>query len=125
MTGQGKTIGVEWRIREKISDILIHSHFPPFFLLCFVILLILFSLDIVTTDLVLNQGGYEKNIIMANIVHFPILHLLLKWLVLIFVLTIARIAENAIRGTGTLALAIVIGWYGVVITNNIHVLLSV
>ncbi|OPY44006.1 MAG: hypothetical protein A4E42_01117 [Methanoregulaceae archaeon PtaU1.Bin222] len=91
--------------------------------LAIIILGTLLLLDILTTGLVLAVGGYETNVFMKGIVQIPMVHLLLKWLVLVFVVIMARFCNRFIEGTGIYVLAVIIGWYSFVIANNTLVFL--
>lgn len=94
-------------------------------LFCNVVMIyVLFALDVATTDQILSLGGYEINTLMAAVVQFPLLHLVLKGLVLFFIAMIAVWSEEKVRYSGMTALLIVICWYGFVIANNMTVLIS-
>ncbi len=89
-----------------------------------VILGVLLLLDVLTTSLVLKVGGYETNVLMEGIVTVPMVHLLFKWLFLVLVVIAARFADHTVKGTGIYIMAVIIGWYSLVIANNTLVFLK-
>jgi hypothetical protein len=95
----------------------------PFFL-GMVFLSVLFSLDVITTSIILKLGGVELNGVMAPVVTSMPLHALLKWAVIVFIIAIARWCDDKVRNAGLLMVAIVIVWYGIVIMNNTAVMMD-
>lgn len=95
----------------------------PFFL-GMILLSVLFSLDIITTTIILKLGGVELNSVMTPIVSSMPLHALLKWAVVVFIVTIARWCDEKVKNCGLLMLTIVIIWYGIVIWNNTTVMMD-
>lgn len=95
----------------------------PFFL-GMVFLSVLFSLDVITTSIILKLGGVELNGAMAPVVTSMPLHALLKWAVIIFIVAVARWCDGKVRNAGLLMVAIVIIWYGIVIFNNTTVMMD-
>jgi len=83
-------------------------------------LIVLNVLDIVTTDLVLRQGGVERNPFVQPLVHDMVQLSLLKAAVLSVVgLLIARASDSRLPDV---ALVGATGWYGAVISWNLAVL---
>ncbi|MFA5003537.1 MAG: DUF5658 family protein [Methanolinea sp.] len=103
---------------------LVKSDIPVPLFFNVVMIYILFALDVVTTDQILSMGGYEINTLMAYVVQFPLLHLVLKGLVLLFIASVAVWSEEKVRYSGISTLLVVICWYGFVIANNVTVLIA-
>jgi len=90
-------------------------------------ILTLFALcftDVITTAFILSHGGYEMNPVMIPIVTVPVLHVLLKWFVVMFITVIAAVSERLIPRSGMLILCVIIGWYIMVVGHNTTVLLN-
>jgi len=87
------------------------------------ILGMLFLLDIVTTQIILFSGGVELNPLMAGIVAYPVLHLVIKTLLLLVIFLVSRIAEMRVKGSGALFYCALITLYLFVIINNLFVIL--
>ncbi len=87
-------------------------------------LAILFLLDCITTELILILGGVELNPVMAGIVASPLLHMAVKAAVFLFVIATTGYAERRVPASGAVALSAIILWYGVVIGNNLGVLVG-
>jgi hypothetical protein len=87
-------------------------------------LAILFLLDCITTELILIRGGVELNPVMEGIVASPILHLAIKAAVFLIVIITTSYARRRVPVSGILALAVIILWYGVVIGNNLGVMME-
>ncbi|MFA4861865.1 DUF5658 family protein [Methanoregula sp.] len=83
------------------------------------ILGMLFFLDILSTEIILKSGGVEQNPVMEGIVQWPLLHLVVKSLLLVLVIFMARAAEGQIRGSGKIFFVFIIGMYILVIGNNL------
>lgn len=107
-----------------MREVLVKSDIPAPLFFTVVMIYILFSLDVATTDQILAMGGYEINTLMSPVVEFPLFHLVLKGLVLLFIAAVGVWAEGKIRCSGTVALLVVICWYGFVIANNVSVLIA-
>ena len=103
---------------------LVKSDIPSPLFFNVVMIYVLFALDVATTDQILSLGGYEINTLMSYVVQFPLLHLVLKGFVLLFIATVAVWSEEKVRYSGMAALLVVICWYGFVIANNVTVLIS-
>jgi hypothetical protein len=83
-----------------------------------VILYILFSIDIVTTEAILRLGGVELNRLMTEIVSYPMGHIALKGAVLTLVAGVCVWAEERIARSGIATMAIIIAFYMVVALHN-------
>lgn len=87
----------------------------------FTALLILYALcffDVLTTILVLMNGGVELNPLMVAFAASPVMHLLLKWLFVFVVYLLASGAERSIRHSGLLIMGVAILYYLFVILHN-------
>jgi len=58
---------------------------------------VLFIVDIITTTIGLQKGGYEQTLFMIPFVENPILHLLIKIIAFIFILGVVEGAFNFIN----------------------------
>ncbi len=87
------------------------------------ILAFLFLLDILTTQMILLMGGVELNPAMAGIVTSPLLHAIIKCIILIAVVPVALISEARVKRSGVALYAILIAIYIFVMANNIAVLI--
>jgi len=85
-------------------------------------LILLFSVDIITTEMILALGGSELNRLMAGVVAYPMAHLALKGIVLIYITGICMWAEKKITQSGVTAMAIIVAFYVVVALHNMSVL---
>ncbi|HIH27808.1 MAG TPA: hypothetical protein HA256_07575 [Methanoregulaceae archaeon] len=85
-------------------------------------LILLFSIDIITTDLILSLGGMELNRLMAGVVAYPVAHLALKGVVLIYIVGVCTWAEQRIARSGVTAMAVIVAFYVVVALHNMSVL---
>jgi len=83
------------------------------------ILSALFILDVLTTQIILSCGGVEYNPFMAGIVQNPIIHVLVKMLLLILVVLVAKYSEIQLRGSGASLFFVIIGGYGICVGNNL------
>ena len=108
----------------SVREMLVKSDIPSPLFFNVVMIYVLFALDVATTDQILSLGGYEINTLMSYVVQFPLLHLVLKGLVLLFIAAVAVWSEEKVRYSGMAALLVVICWYGFVIANNVTVLIS-
>jgi hypothetical protein len=79
----------------------------------------LFVLDILTTEVILSGGGVEYNPFMAGIVRNPLLHIVVKLMLLVLVGLAAKYSEDTLKGSGTILVIVIIGWYLVCVSNNI------
>ena len=86
------------------------------------LLILLFSVDIITTEMILALGGSELNRLMAGVVAYPMAHLALKGIVLIYITGICMWAEKKITQSGVTAMAIIVAFYVVVALHNMSVL---
>jgi hypothetical protein len=87
-----------------------------------ILLAVLFGFDIATTDLILLLGGYEQNPLMAFIIQYPILHIAIKGLVIIFITLVVQYSDYKVKGSGIWILLPVILLYSYVVYNNATVL---
>lgn len=83
------------------------------------ILSALFILDVLTTEIILSGGGVEYNPFMAGIVQNPLVHVLVKMLLLILVVFAAKHSEAMVKGSGTMLFIVIIGWYLLCVGNNL------
>lgn len=88
------------------------------------ILAVLFVLDVLTTEIILSDGGVEYNPFMAGIVQNPLIHILIKLLLLILVVIAAQYSEDTLKGSSMTLFIIVIGWYLICIGNNLGSILN-
>jgi len=88
------------------------------------VLAILFLLDCITTELVLIGGGMELNPVMVGIVASPALHLAVKGAVFLFILGATGYAGRQVQSSGVVALSAIIIWYGMVVGNNLGILIG-
>lgn len=86
------------------------------------ILTLLFSIDIVTTELILRLGGTELNRLMAGVVAFPVAHIVVKGAVLVLVAGVCVWAEERIARSGIAAMAIISAIYVIVALHNAETL---
>jgi len=96
----------------------LHSEFRFPIFLGFILLSVLFGLDVVTTSLVLFMGGYEQNTVMAVVVHYPAIHLAIKGIALIAIAFITQYGDQVTHGKGLVILGPVLLFYAFVIVNN-------
>jgi len=94
--------------------------FPLF--LGVILLAVLFGLDIATTNMILLLGGYEQNVIMALVINHPVIHIMIKGAAIVLITLIVQYSECKIKGSGLVALLIVILLYSYVIFNNVMVM---
>jgi hypothetical protein len=83
----------------------------------------LFLLDIVTTQIILFQGGVEMNPFMAGIVASPALHLIIKAAILLLIFSVSIIAEQQVKGSSAVFYCVLITLYLFVFINNMFVIL--
>ncbi|MDO9033876.1 MAG: DUF5658 family protein [Methanoregula sp.] len=88
------------------------------------ILSALFFLDVLTTQFILSCGGVEYNPFMAGIVQIPIVHVLVKMLLLILVILVAKYSEIQLKGSGTSLFFVIIGWFILCVGNNLGFIVS-
>jgi len=89
-------------------------------LLLFGLLLVLLAGDVATTTYALQEAGCrEGNPVAAVFVGLPTLHLLIKLSFAVVVLLLARQADRMIPGSGTWCVAAAVGFYMVVVANNL------
>ena len=89
-------------------------------LLLFGLLLVLLVGDVVTTAYALQEAGCrEGNPVAAVFVGSPTLHLLIKLSFAGVVLLLARQADRMVPGSGTWCVAAAVGFYTVVVANNL------
>jgi hypothetical protein len=86
------------------------------------ILAALFTLDIVTTHLILWLGGIELNPVMTGIVASPSAHIAVKAATLLLIITVSLIAEANVKGSTIGFYAAIIALYILVLVNNTIVL---
>ncbi|MDD1701669.1 MAG: DUF5658 family protein [Methanoregula sp.] len=87
------------------------------------VIAMLFLLDILTTQEILNLGGVELNPAMVGIVGLPLMHVLIKFGFLLAVIPVTLVAESKVKGSGFYFYAALIALYTVVLINNALVLL--
>jgi hypothetical protein len=81
-------------------------------------------LDVATTTMVLSQGGIELNPLMEKFAGSPLMHLLLKWLVVFFIFLAASYCEQKLRKSGIIILGVMILWFLVVVIHNVFILVT-
>lgn len=84
------------------------------------ILLFLFGLDIATTEFILQNGGYEMNILMQSVVSSGLFHVFVKLIVFLVTGLIVICSNSKIKNSGTITLYLIIGWYLIVALHNLH-----
>ncbi|MDP3564312.1 MAG: DUF5658 family protein [Methanoregula sp.] len=89
----------------------------PLFRLLLVLYFLCF-LDVVTTILIIRYGGTELNPFMTMFAVSPLMHLLLKWLVVFIIFLLASASEQKIRNSGVIIMGIACLWYVVVVLHN-------
>lgn len=104
--------------RRQESYVLDHGS-DCWLIVCASILSALFILDILTTEIILSGGGVEYNPFMAGIVQNPIVHVLVKILLLILVVFMAKYSEKTVKGSSTMLFTVIIGWYLLCVGNNL------
>ena len=105
--------------RSDISRYFVHTNSDNVtFFVAIIILGVLLNLDVLTTSLVISLGGYEMNPIMAGVVGVSMIHLFVKWLVLVFVVLVATLSDRIMNGAGICVMCVIIGWYSLVVANN-------
>ncbi|HQA80855.1 MAG TPA: DUF5658 family protein [Methanoregulaceae archaeon] len=110
---------LSWFRKSDISRFFLHANSDNLtFFVAIIILGVLLNLDVLTTSLVISLGGYEMNPLMAGVVGVPMIHLFVKWLVLIFVVLVATFSDRIMNGTGICVMCVIIGWYSLVVANN-------
>ena len=92
-------------------------------LLGFLVAALLFW-DAITTSLILGLGGYELNPVMIQIVQDPYVHLAFKILFAFLIVLISINAERKVPLSGSAFLCSIVVIYGIVIWNNVNVLLG-
>ena len=100
------------------------SNIEGVFFLEVITLYILFGMDIATTAVVLSAGGSEMNTLMTPVVGNTFIHLLVKGVILVFVVSVARWAELKIHHSGVITMGIIIIWYAWVLFNNFCILMG-
>jgi len=83
----------------------------------------LFFLDIGTTQVILWMGGVELNPLMTGIVTMPVLHILIKSVILLSAALVALLAERYVRGSSVYLYGILIPLYILIVVNNLFVIL--
>lgn len=83
----------------------------------------LFLLDIGTTQLILWMGGVELNPLMTGIVAMPVLHILIKSVILLAAALVAVQGERYVRGSSVYLYCILIPVYIFIVVNNFFVIL--
>ncbi|NLD57225.1 MAG: hypothetical protein GX651_03720, partial [Methanomicrobiales archaeon] len=82
------------------------------------ILAALFTLDIITTHVILWLGGIELNPYMAGIVTAPLAHAGVKMATLLLIVTVSIIAETNVKGSTIGFYAVIIILYLLILVNN-------
>jgi len=88
------------------------------------ILSALFFLDVLTTEIILSGGGAEYNPFMTGIVQNPLVHALIKLLLLVLVVLVSRYCETAVNGSSLRIYIVIIGWYLFCVCNNLGWIVS-
>jgi hypothetical protein len=87
-----------------------------------VLLYFLCFLDVFTTVFILRIGGYELNTFMIGFAASPVMHLLLKWLIVFVIYVLAAGAEQKIKNSGGAILGVACLWYLIVVFHNLSVI---
>ena len=93
--------------------------------ICVCILSVLFLLDVLTTHIILSGGGIEYNLFMAGIVQNPLVHIIVKTLLLLLVVLVAKNAETTVKGSGLILFYLIILWYTICLGNNLGSILRI
>ncbi|HTY16065.1 MAG TPA: DUF5658 family protein [Methanoregulaceae archaeon] len=101
----------------NLEDFLLSDFRFPLFV-GIILLAVLFGLDVATTNIILLLGGYEQNAIMALIIHYPVIHLIIKGVALGVIAIIVQYCDSRFKGSGVIILIPVILLYSFVIYNN-------
>jgi len=82
------------------------------------ILAILFLLDIISTQIILMQGGVEFNPVMIAVVANPPVHYAIKGVTLLLISIVALIAEKKVRGSAIPFYCMIVLMYLAVFVHN-------
>lgn len=83
---------------------------------------LLFAMDIISTEIILLNGGQEMNRFMAFFTEDPLIHGILKTGVLLLVAVAAWYANRFVKFAGTILIFLVITWYAIVVANNLELI---
>jgi hypothetical protein len=108
---------------HDLADLFAHEMDSPLFS-CLLLLYILMFVDVLTTVIILLQGGVEYNPLMERFAASPLMHLLLKWLAVFVIFLLAAGAEKMVRRSGILILGVACAYYLVVVGHNLAELLA-
>ena len=100
------------------GEIFLRSDIHLHLFLGILILYILFSIDIITTEAILLFGGVELNHLMTAVVACPMVHIIVKGGVLIYISGTCTWAEEKVAWSGTSAMALIIAFYVIVALHN-------
>ena len=89
---------------------------------CLLILGTLFLLDIMTTRIIIRNGGVELNPVMAGIASNTALHVVIKATILLLVFPVSLIAEQRVKGSSIFLYFVLITIYIFVVINNILII---
>ena len=101
----------------NLEDFLLSDFRFPLFI-GIILLAVLFGLDVATTNLILLLGGYEQNAVMALIIHYPVIHLAIKGVVIGIITISVQYCDFRFKGSGVYILIPVIFMYSFIIYNN-------
>ncbi|MBP2134418.1 hypothetical protein J2128_002384 [Methanomicrobium sp. W14] len=90
-----------------------------------IVLAVLFSLDVATTQFILSNGGYELNIFMKAVAGTEIFHIAVKSAVFAIIAFAVVYSNSRLKNSGTIALAAIILWYAFVFAHNMVSVLAV
>lgn len=108
---------------EKLADLYSANTDSPLFFALLVLYLFCF-LDVLTTVIIIINGGNELNPFMVSFASSPVMHLLLKWLAVFVIYLLAAGAEQKIRYSGQCIMAAAAVYYLVIVLHNLSELLT-
>jgi hypothetical protein len=82
------------------------------------LLYILCFLDVSTTSIIISHGGAELNPLMDFFAGSPFLHLLLKWLFVLFIFIVASWCDRRVHNSGIFIMGLMIVWFLFVVIHN-------
>jgi hypothetical protein len=116
-------MNAENRFWQELAALFATKTGSPLFRLLLVLYFLCF-LDVLTTILILRYGGTELNPFMTIFAVSPVMHLLLKWLVVFILFLLASASEQKIRNSGVIIMGITCVWYLFVVVHNSSVILT-
>lgn len=108
---------------HDLADLFSHGIESPLFASLLLLYILMFA-DVLTTVIILLHGGVEYNPLMERFAASPLMHLLLKWLVVFVIFLLAAGAERRVRRSGILIMGVACACYLVVVGHNLSELLG-